>query len=467
MRGNSGAPRAATLGVGQQMMTERIRLLLAGFLITLWAVSAPAGSVVGRFVADQADQTTYVHYHADLLYTHDGDDRGRFGPEHDLARDNICAIFADLGLDVEYHGFWFGGSQYFNVVATLVGTAHPEQQYIVGAHYDSKNNPGADDDASGVAALLELARILARYESEYTIVFITFDLEELGKIGSTAYVDDHLSDDIQAMIALDMIAWDCGSFATRVHGNAIPLRDTLAAALDEYGDGLDAIPSYPVSNSDHAPFQDAGFAAVLVIEELFRQNPCYHQPCDSIDTPDYINYELALAHVRGVAGYLADAAHVHVDDCDENGIPDADEILAEPALDCNENGFLDLCEPGGDQDCNGNSQPDVCDIYFEISQDCNENDVPDECEVGGLEDCNNNGIPDLCDIYNGTSSDWNGNDIPDDCEPKRVYYIDDDAPGDPGPGDPSVSDPAEDGSSTHPFDAIQEAIPLAIPGDVI
>ncbi|MBU0638211.1 MAG: M28 family peptidase, partial [Planctomycetes bacterium] len=371
-------------------MSVKRTMMLAGTLTVLLAPTMLSASVVARFVVEQVDQATYQYYHADLLYTHDGDNRGPYGAEHDLARDNIYATFQSFGLDVEYDGFWYGGRQYYNVVGTQVGTVYPARQYIIGAHYDSVGNPGADDDASGVAALMELARILSQYETDCTIKYIAFDLEEVGLRGSQAYVNEHSNDDIRGMVELDMIAWDNGDFATKLHGNAYSgsLTDAVAAAMLEYGNGLTPIPAEAASNSDHAPFQQAGFKAILVIEDNYKHNPCYHQPCDSVDTPDYISYEMAVAHVRGMVAFLADTAGLFVEDCDENGIPDADEILAEPALDCNENGFLDLCEPGGDQDCNGNLQPDVCDIYFEISQDCNENNVPDECEVGGLEDCN-------------------------------------------------------------------------------
>ncbi len=78
---------------------------------------------------------------------------GGFGPEHDLARDNIAATFESFGLEVELHEFWYSGHQSFNVVATQMGTVYPDSQYVVGAHYDSAGTPGADDDASGVAGL--------------------------------------------------------------------------------------------------------------------------------------------------------------------------------------------------------------------------------------------------------------------------------------------------------------------------
>ena len=95
-------------------------------------------------------------------------------------------------------------------------------------------------------------------------------------------------------------------------------------------------------------------------------------------------------------------------DCDSDGIPDDEEILADPSLDCTANGILDECEP----DCNENSLADSCDIADGISLDCDENGVPDECEP----DCNDNDVTDACDILDGTSADCDANGVPDECE---------------------------------------------------
>ncbi len=100
------------------------------------------------------------------------------------------------------------------------------------------------------------------------------------------------------------------------------------------------------------------------------------------------------------------------DDCNDNGTPDAEEILLDPNLDSNGNGVLDECEPSF-ADCNANGLPDFCE------PDCNANGVPDDCDIADItsDDCNGNGSPDQCDIADGTSPDCNVNEIPDDCEP--------------------------------------------------
>jgi hypothetical protein len=379
-------------------------------------------SEIGQVIADQVHAVTYRHYLDNELYTHYGDDRagGGAGAEHDPARDNIFAVFQSFGLQVELHPV--NGGQGYNVVATQLGTVYPAAQYVAGAHYDSVYNPGADDDASGVAGLLEAARILSLYETEYTIKYIAFDLEEWGLVGSWAYVLDHWNDDIRGMVQMDMIAWNYGGYACnffRTQDLSLPLINALGAAVDEYGNGLTWTIAYGGA-SDHASFEDAGFPAGMLIEDDYYANPCYHLACDSVDTPGYIDYYYAADMVRSVAGFLADHAVAQYPyDCDGDGVPDQVEIQADPSLDCNNNGVLDTCEMASEFDCNNNGMIDACDVLADPSLDCNGNGMLDLCElqIGGSLDCNNNDVPDECDITNETSQDCNGNGVPDECEP--------------------------------------------------
>ncbi|MCH8880917.1 MAG: right-handed parallel beta-helix repeat-containing protein, partial [Planctomycetes bacterium] len=97
------------------------------------------------------------------------------------------------------------------------------------------------------------------------------------------------------------------------------------------------------------------------------------------------------------------------DDCNNNDIPDADDIENETSIDCDENAIPDDCEV----DCNNNGQVDACDVTQGLSDDCNGNLIPDECEP----DCNENGQQDDCDITDGVSDDCDANGVPDECDP--------------------------------------------------
>lgn len=359
---------------------------LTAALVGIFA-SAAQSSDIGHEIAAQIDVVSYQYFLDELLFTHYGDDRGPEGPEHDPARDNIAATFESYGFEVELHrcySWYYPDGLFYNVVATKTGAIWPDRQYIVGAHYDSVSNPGADDDASGVAGLLELARVYSQYDTGCTLKLIAFDLEEEGLRGSSIYAYQHAADDIRGMIQLDMIAWDYLRYKVMIRAavdDTPQLAYDLDLAVEEYGGELLGTVGSPVAASDHASFADIEVPACLLIEHRYDLNPCYHQWCDSVDEPNYISYDYAADIVRSVAGYLADIAPAYyADDCNQDGISDAQQIQDDPSLDCNENGFLDECEPGGTEDCNANGVPDLCDIYFGTSDDLDGNIVPDECQ---------------------------------------------------------------------------------------
>jgi hypothetical protein len=258
-------------------------------------------------VVEQVSQANYTNYLDNTLYTHLGDDRGT-GPEHDLAQNNIYAEFESFGLDTALHGFEYGGSTFYNVVGAHYGTVRPTDYYIVGAHYDSVYNPGADDNASGTAGIMEAARVLSQYEFEATLLFIAFDREEQGLYGSTAYAEEHSSDNILGMVSLDMISYNgSGSNKARIYSrdSSAPLKQSLADAIDLYGNGLSGVDSGMFGGSDHEPFQEQGFQACLLIEYDFWSNPYYHTLYDSVDMPGYIDYYYATNMVRSAVGFLA------------------------------------------------------------------------------------------------------------------------------------------------------------------
>jgi len=285
---------------------------LAVALALVWTLAAgtAAATLAVQDVVDQVSQTTYTHYLDGMLYTHLGDNRGLGGPEHDPARDNIFDHFTALGLDTSLHGFTYNGETYYNVVGVHTGTTRPGDIYIVGAHYDTVGTPGADDDASGTAGVMEAARVLSGYDFEATFVFIAFDREEQGERGSTAYAQDHSGDNILGMISLDDIAHNLlGQNAADIYGRAAsdPVKHALAEAMALYG-GITTTINGTLDSSDHAPFEWQGFQACWLLEEW--GNPYAHTADDSVDTVGYIDYTYATNMVRGTIGYLATAAVV-------------------------------------------------------------------------------------------------------------------------------------------------------------
>jgi len=316
-----------------------------------------AASPPGDEVSGQIDQAWYTYFLDDLLFTHYGDDRGVGGADHHAARDNIRDTLLSYGLTCDFEVFSYWGSTGYNVVAELPGTTRPDEIYIVGAHYDSNDNPGADDNASGVAGVLEIARVISQYQSEATIRFIAFDMEEWGLIGSDDYATDHRLENIRGMISMDMIAYDpANSGRAMVYGRTAsnPIKQALAGAMLEYG-GITSSIEGSMDASDHAPFEWQGFQACLLIENDVWNNPYYHQWNDSVDTPGYINYEYATSMTRGVAGWLTDAAGVQVcvADFNDDGIVNTQDVLA----------FLNVWADGLDTaDINGDGIVNTLDV---------------------------------------------------------------------------------------------------------
>ncbi len=132
--------------------------------------------------------------------------------------DQLAGQLEATGAAVRFHEYPFQAQQWRNVVATVPADASlepGEPHYVVGAHIDSTSEagapyaPGADDNASGVATVLEAATLLATCEPGARIDFVFFSNEEIGTVGSAAYARDAADEgeDIVAMVAVDMVAW--------------------------------------------------------------------------------------------------------------------------------------------------------------------------------------------------------------------------------------------------------------------
>ncbi|MDD4868359.1 MAG: M28 family peptidase, partial [Mycobacterium sp.] len=181
----------------------------SGWLLTIALAATvallPAAALAsdeGQAAADLVSLASYQGFMNNSLYTHTGQSRGPSGAQHDPARDNIRNLFLSFGLTTTFDTFTYNSQTWENVVAEQTGTLYPNAIYIIGGHYDSASTPGADDNASGVALVLEAARILSQYPSDYTIRYMAFDMEEAGLIGSAHYASTHASEDIRGMISL-------------------------------------------------------------------------------------------------------------------------------------------------------------------------------------------------------------------------------------------------------------------------
>ncbi len=214
------------------------------------------------------------------------------------------------------------GVALYNVVGTLEGTDPEAGYYVVCAHYDAIGSrtrgswdwrtdaaPGADDNASGVALLLESARILATRSFPWSLRFIAFSGEEIGLWGSRAYALQaaEREDKIIGVMNFDMIGFNNRRHRLELVTNPASrwMVQWMAEANERYGIGLklDVLEDPAARLSDHAPFWARGYDAILAIENYlptdsetpgvrngdYRINTQYHTVAD---VPDSINYEL-------------------------------------------------------------------------------------------------------------------------------------------------------------------------------
>ncbi len=209
--------------------------------------------------------------------------------------------FSRFGLEIDSMAFSTNGKNLFGI---KYGDIFPERVCILGAHYDNLPTggiaPGADDNASGTAVVLEAARILSNHQFPNTIIFALWDEEELGLFGSTAFANNFnlVSDSLLGYINLDMIAWD-GNFDNKseIHVRPIANSNQLANIAEkanlEYGIGLNLEIVNPGSpNTDHAPFWLNNLSAIGISEEYQGDfNPFWHTLGDTLGNFNVPYYE--------------------------------------------------------------------------------------------------------------------------------------------------------------------------------
>ncbi len=210
-----------------------------------------------------------------------------------------------------------------NVVGTLPGAG--SDYVVVCGHFDAAGSacPGADDNASGTAVMLEAARVLKNFAFQRTIKFVAFGGEEQGLLGSAAYVQAHAADSIRAVVNCDMVMWDGDAdMVLQVHGKANGALQ-FSSDLASYVRAVDSAYSLPpaclkvvpgLTGSDHSSFWNAGRSAVCLIEEYGSDfNPYYHSSSDTYanaSAPKHQNFffgaaKVAIASVAHLAGIIA------------------------------------------------------------------------------------------------------------------------------------------------------------------
>ena len=197
-------------------------------------------------------------------------------------KDWLVSRYQSLGYTaIEQQAFSYSGNTSYNIIVTKTGRVYPNTYIIIDAHYDTINGTGTNDNGSGTVLLLEIARLLANVDTEYSIKFIHFSGEELGLIGSNYYVDNTVNPqnlDIRLVFNIDEVGGVNGANNTTIvceedrsnppaNNSASSIAtQTLAACMELYSN-LNTEISYAYA-SDYIPFENNG----EIITGLYEKN---------------------------------------------------------------------------------------------------------------------------------------------------------------------------------------------------
>lgn len=233
--------------------------------------------------------------------------------QREIARDYIESQLAEAGWAYTEDVYDTG----VNIVARQANISNDSGEILVGAHYDTQpQTPGADDNATGVSAILEIARIMGRQNFPKNLTLVFFDQEEQRGLGSIAYTSspDHLAQ-LDGAIILEMLGYTCSTKGCQEVPENFPVEppsevgDFLAVVGDlEHPELTNAFKaqlsqsslpllvfSVPfkgiltpvVLSSDHVPFWLQGAGAVMVTDTAYLRNPHYHKTSDELTSLDW------------------------------------------------------------------------------------------------------------------------------------------------------------------------------------
>ena len=254
--------------------------------------------------------------------------------------DYIKSEFGNYGYKVLEQPYEVEGHTYKNIFVEIKGEKPPEKVLVIGAHYDTvMGTPGADDNASGVAGLLELARLLSDRVFDKTIQLVAFTLEEppffrSGLMGSHVYAKNlkQKGIDVEGMICLEMIGYFTDEPGSQLYpmpffrwmypakGNFIIIvsniqsknflkrvKSAFKKGTDLPVESLSAFPLVPgIDFSDHRSFWKFKYDAVMVTDTAFYRNPQYH---GMGDIPEILDYERMAKVVSGLESSVEELAN--------------------------------------------------------------------------------------------------------------------------------------------------------------
>lgn len=272
------------------------------------------------FVVGLLEEVSAENITNDVQHLQDYGTRNAYASQSVEAQNWIKQKYEDLGLEVVLQDFTMpSGSASDNVIATLTGTKYPNEFVVCGAHYDSYSGggtaPGADDNASGTAGVLEIARIMSQYTFDRSIIFCSFSGEEYGLYGSSAYASmaEQQNMDILGYFNLDMTGYlQVGGV---IHTDLIypSSAQELATFYTEVAsvylpDFIVEVGTLTGGDSDHTSFNNHGFMGIFPFEDSDNYSPYIHTSNDIVGL-SYNNEDQARVFTQASLAAIATMAN--------------------------------------------------------------------------------------------------------------------------------------------------------------
>ncbi|TDR22772.1 M28 family metallopeptidase [Marinicella litoralis] len=236
---------------------------------------------------------------------------------NDSAANWIAAQFKLMNLQVSQPSFQVGQNTTQNIMGIQLGQTRPDDWYLVGGHMDSVptgNAPGAVDNASGCAAVIEMARVLSQFKFAGTLIFICYSGEEQGLIGSEFHADTLINEGndskIKLALTLDMVGYTSNSkHQLLIESSATyqNLMNEMAQNAAIYAPGLTVLTTTNYFGSDHVSYINNGMPGLLSIDVDWGVYPDYHQ---NTDLPENINLTQGEYIIKTNLATIADNATV-------------------------------------------------------------------------------------------------------------------------------------------------------------
>ncbi len=292
-------------------------ILLAAIIIK--GVTTATAQSMDPFIQSVVDQVSYDTLQTQLLKLESYGRKQFNDPALEYTAEWLMSNYNLYGYtDVQTDTFTLFGISNFNIIVTKEGTLYPDRYIIIDGHYDTKTGPGVNDNGTGVAIILEIARLMQNIQTHYSIKFINFSGEEYGLVGSSHYVENVVvpqNMDIRLVFNIDEVGGVAGMLndivvcerdeAAPASNNAESwaFTDTLATLAEIYSDLTPTI-SYAYG-SDYVPFQSNGEIITGIFEDNYSPYP--HTVHDSLVNLD-MDYVFEMAKISVAAAlYFAGA----------------------------------------------------------------------------------------------------------------------------------------------------------------